>query len=106
MRERPAFIDFDDQLKELIEKAEKATNDNFSKIKAMIGSSGGVYTAKQLLAQRERFSYRFKKLRDADLLDLSVESLVIKFADTNLFEPSDIETARWRLANARQAKDD
>ena len=100
------YLEFERQLRGAIKIAERLTKASFSKIKSMIDEQGGVYAAHSLLADKELFTYGFKKLAEADLLKLSVENHVVLFADSDLFTPEHVETAKWRLANVNKATDD
>jgi len=66
----------------------------------MLHEHGGVATATRLLAGQVE-SYGFERLREAGRLDLSVEASVLKPEFAPLFQESQREVARFRLADAR-----
>jgi len=71
----------------------------------MMEKDGAVRTAHVLLKVRDRFTYGFKRLAEAELLGLSLEHHVVLFADTDLFSEDEILAAKWRLDNADKATD-
>lgn len=93
-------IKFGSDLKSALKKAERDLGFGFEVLKAMIDRMGGVTAARKLLASEDHFKSGFLYLRDNDKLDLSVEALVVKYADAGIFDPDEIEIAQWRLANA------
>ena len=103
---RPAFIVFEDEFKDAVWAAEEATKIPFSRLRRLIAANGGINTVKSLLEDRERFSIGFKRLHNAGLIKHSLETLVLKYADSGLFTQAEIDNARWRLDNAQLAKDD
>jgi len=62
-------------------------------------------SVKRLLSPRDRFSVGFKRLIDAGHPNYTLESVVLEFADTGIFNQEEIETAKWRLDNKSKAKE-
>ena len=99
------FILFEERLKEVLGHSKRELNHDFPVLQSLIRSEGGVMSVKRLLSPRDRFSFGFKRLIDAGYPNYTLESVVLEFADTGIFNQEEIETARWRLDNKSKAKD-
>lgn len=99
------FLRFDRRIREVMVLAEKELGIKFPNLQKLVRSQSGVYAAKTLLNQRDRFSEGFMQLATSDNLKYSVEAVVLEFRDTKLFTVDEIATAEWRLAKGSQAVD-
>ena len=72
-------------------------------IRKAFSRAGGVKAARMLLSSEDHFKSGFRYLKENNMLDHSIEAFVVKFADSGLFDPDEIETARWRIENAPAA---
>lgn len=103
---RPPHIDFEDDFKKALDNAEKPTKIVFKTMRGLIDEKGGVKAARIMLTHKEKFSQGFKRLYEAGMLEYALESLVVKYENAGLFTPEEVETAKWRLANAELAKEE
>lgn len=99
----PKFIAFDRRLKEVMALAEADAGFPFPTLQSLVRSESGVMAAKRLLHPKERFSEGFKRLISKGLPQYTLESVVLEFADDNLFTSEEIEIAEWRLMNANRS---
>jgi hypothetical protein len=82
----------------MISVYENAKNHDYfaTYFKRMINEHGGVQAAKRLLAKQE-IQEGLMKLWELQLLNQSMEALVIQKRFQSLFTPAEIAEAHWRL---------
>lgn len=96
-------IRFDTELKKSLKAAERKLGFKFDRLKRLIDTDGGVEAARRLLSSDDHFKSGLIFLSKKNMIEYSVEAFVIKFADSGLFAPAEIETAKWRIDNAPTA---
>jgi len=102
----PLFIQFEERLKTVMREAEKQSGISFSVMRNLVRAEGGINAVKRLLERPQHFSTGFKTLYNRDLLNLTVESVVLEFETTQLFTASELSVAKWRLENAHLATEE
>jgi hypothetical protein len=99
-------IRFDTELKKSLKAAERKLGFKFDRLKRLIDTDGGVEAARRLLSSKDQFKSGLIYLSKNNMIEYSVEAFVVKFADSGLFDPAEIETAKWRINNAPKADSD
>jgi hypothetical protein len=102
----PLFIQFEERLKTVMRDAEKQSGVSFSVMRNLVRAEGGINAVKRLLERPQNFSTGFKTLHNRGLLNLTVESVVLEFENTQLFTAFEFTAAKWRLENAHLAEDE
>lgn len=91
--------DFEMHVLANLDKAEKSIGYHFKGIRELIAEHGAVATAKMLVDVNMVLNIHsgFRVLDASDLEHLSIEQAVVDYAESGLFTPAEIATAKARL---------
>jgi len=94
---------FDVEMEEIYQLAKQECHYSARRYLAMLRRRGGLETAQRLLHSK-KISQGYITLRDADRLDLTVETLVLKPEYSELFTNEEKQIASNRLKMYKQSK--